>query len=417
MGILDKIFSNTPKQQQEPRQPETVDDLYIELSGKKKEVVINKDNALEIPMVNSCLNLISSKIATLPIKLYRSKDGVVEEIFDDNRLTLLNKDTGDTIGAYELKENLITDYMLSGEAFCYIQKDNTTVKALRYIDNKEVQTYSDYNPIYKEVSYSVRGAEFKPWELITLLNSKDGYTTTGLLQTNQEVLKTAWYMLQINKENSKNGNIPKGVLESEKQVNEGVLASIKDGWKKLFSSQENSDSCIILNAGIKYKAISTSSKDAQLLELSQDLDKKICSVLGVPYDLAIGCGSAEHEKVFNKTTIVPLLKKLELAINKSLLLESEKEEGYFFSFDLTELLKDDIETRYKAYQIGIQKGFLQINEVRQIEKLRPIEGLEGYVKLNLADVLYNPETKELFTPNTNKTLSLTGENVEEEVKI
>ncbi|MGU8937526.1 phage portal protein [Clostridium perfringens] len=415
MGILDKIF--TPKQQQEPRQPETVDDLYIELTGKKREVVINKDNALEIPMVNSCLNLISSKIATLPIKLYRSKDGVVEEIFDDNRLTLLNKDTGDTIGAYELKENLITDYMLSGEAFCYIQKDNTTVKALRYIDNKEVQTYSDYNPIYKEVSYSVRGAEFKPWELITLLNSKDGYTTTGLLQTNQEVLKTAWYMLQINKENSKNGNIPKGVLESEKQVNEGVLASIKDGWKKLFSSQENSDSCIILNAGIKYKAISTSSKDAQLLELSQDLDKKICSVLGVPYDLAIGCGSAEHEKVFNKTTIVPLLKKLELAINKSLLLESEKEEGYFFSFDLTELLKDDIETRYKAYQIGIQKGFLQINEVRQIEKLPPIEGLEGYVKLNLADVLYNPETKELFTPNTNKTLSLTGETVEKEVKI
>ncbi|WP_415324327.1 phage portal protein [Clostridium perfringens] len=415
MGILDKIFSNTPKQ--EPRQPETVDDLYIELTGKKKEVVINKDNALEIPMVNSCLNLISSKIATLPIKLYKSKDGVVEEIFDDNRLTLLNKDTGDTIGAYELKENLVTDYLLSGESYCYIQKDNTTVKALRYIDNKEVQTYSDYNPIYKEVSYSVRGVEFKAWELITMLNTKDGYTTTGLLQTNQEMLKTSCYMLKINKENSKNGNIPNGVLESEKQVNEGVLASIKDGWKKLFSSQEESDSCIILNAGIKYKAISTSSKDAQLLELSQDLDKKICSVLGVPYDLAIGCGNIEHEKVFNKTTIVPLLKKLELAINKSLLLESEKEEGYFFSFDLTELLKDDIETRYKAYQIGIQKGFLQINEVRQIEKLPPIEGLEGYVKLNLADVLYNPETKELFTPNTNKTLSLTGESVEEEVKI
>ena len=416
MGILD-IFSNTPKQQPEPREPQTVDDLYIELTGKKKEVVINKDNALEIPMVNSCLNLISSKIATLPIKLYKSKDGVVEEIFNDNRLTLLNKDTGDTIGAFELKENLITDYLLSGESFCYIQKDNTTVKALRYIDNKEVQTYSDYNPIYKEVSYSVRGVEFKPWELITLLNTKDGYTTSGLLQSNQEVLRTAWYMLQINKVNSKNGNVPKGVLESEKQVNEGVLASIKDGWKKLFSSQEESDSCIILNAGIKYKPISTSSKDAQLLELSQDLDKKICSVLGVPYDLTIGCGNIEHEKVFNKTTIVPLLKKLELAINKSLLLETEKEEGYFFSFDLTELLKDDIETRYKAYQIGIQKGFLQINEVRQIEKLPPIEGLEGYVKLNLADVLYNPETKELFTPNTNKTLSLSGENVEEEVKI
>ena len=417
MGILDKIFSNTPKQQPaEPRQPETIDDLYIELTGKKKEVVISKDNALEIPMVNSCLNLISSKIATLPIKLYKSKDGVVEEVLNDNRLTLLNRDTGDTIGAYELKQNLVTDYLLNGESYCYIQKDNTTVKALRYIDNKEVQVFSDYNPIYKEVSYSVRGAEFKPWELITLLNTKDGYTTNGLLQTNQEILRTAWYMLQINKINSKNGNVPKGVLESDKQVGEGVLASIREGWKKLFSSPEDSDSCIILNAGIRYKAISTSAKDAQLLELSIDLDKRICSILGVPYELAIGCGNIEHEKIFNKTIIVPLLKKFELAINKSLLLESEKEEGYFFSFDLSELLKDDIEMRYKAYEIGIQKGFLQVNEVRQMEKLAPIKGLDGYVKLSLADVLYNPKTKEIFTPNTNKTLSLTDEEVKE-VKI
>ena len=57
--------------------------------------------------------------------------------------------------------------------------------------------------------------------------------------------------------------------------------------------------------------------------------------------------------------------------------------------------------RYAAYDTGIKSGWLQVDEVRKIEKMAPI-GFE-FMKLSLADVFYNPKTKEIFVPNTNGT--------------
>ena len=94
------------------------------------------------------------------------------------------------------------------------------------------------------------------------------------------------------------------------------------------------------------------------------------------------------------------------ALNKDLLLPSEKEK-YFFAFDTTELTKGDIEKRYKAYELGIKNGVLQIDEARYKENLPPL-GLK-FFKLGLQDVLYFSDTEEIYTPNTNK-LAKMGEN-------
>lgn len=44
---------------------------------------------------------------------------------------------------------------------------------------------------------------------------------------------------------------------------------------------------------------------------------------------------------------------------------------------------------------------MQVDEVRYKEDLAPL-GLR-WIKLGLNDVRYNPETKQIYTPNTNKT--------------
>ena len=59
---------------------------------------------------------------------------------------------------------------------------------------------------------------------------------------------------------------------------------------------------------------------------------------------------------------------------------------HFFAFDTTELTKGDIEKRFKAYEIGVKNGILQIDEARYKENLPPL-GLK-FLKLGLQDVLY-----------------------------
>lgn len=112
-----------------------------------------------------------------------------------------------------------------------------------------------------------------------------------------------------------------------------------------------------------------------------------------------GGATEEDKKQYIEGCIIPLLYKFEKAINSVLLKESEKNE-YFFAFDTSDLVKGDIEKRYTAYKLALDAGFMQIDEVREKEKL-PAFGLD-FIKLGLQDVLYNPDSKEIYTPNTNK---------------
>lgn len=94
---------------------------------------------------------------------------------------------------------------------------------------------------------------------------------------------------------------------------------------------------------------------------------------------------------------IPLMTTIQCALNKDLLLEREKGQ-FYFAFDTKELLRGDMKTRFAAYKTALDANFMQIDEVRYAEDMEPL-GLD-WIRLGLQDVLYNPKTHELFTPNT-----------------
>lgn len=108
---------------------------------------------------------------------------------------------------------------------------------------------------------------------------------------------------------------------------------------------------------------------------------------------------------------MPVIRAFETALNQGLLLESERHRHYF-AFDTTELLKGDILKRYQAYQIGLANNFLQADEVRYKEDLKPL-GF-NFIRLGLQDVLLDPKTNTIYTPNTNQT-TMFGQNVNQQV--
>ena len=102
---------------------------------------------------------------------------------------------------------------------------------------------------------------------------------------------------------------------------------------------------------------------------------------------------------------------IQCALNRDFLLEKEK--GiYYWAFDTKELLKGDMKERFDAYKTALDANFMQIDEVRYAEDLEPL-GL-SWVKLGLQDVLYDPKTKRIYTPNTNKTSTMEEQPLETE---
>jgi len=58
--------------------------------------------------------------------------------------------------------------------------------------------------------------------------------------------------------------------------------------------------------------------------------------------------------------------------------------NYYAKFNMAAMVRGDINTRYDAYRKGIESGFLTRNEVRELEHLNPIDGLdEPIIPLNM----------------------------------
>lgn len=169
---------------------------------------------------------------------------------------------------------------------------------------------------------------------------------------------------------------------------------MKAAWKKLY--QNNSENVVVLNDGTTFKESSNTSVEMQLNENKKANSDEICKIFSMPPEIISG-GVTEQIKInFIQHCINPMLNKIDAALNRDMLLETEKSD-YFFEADTSELTKGDIKTRYDAYAVACQNGFLQIDEVRKKENM-PALGLK-FIKLGLQDVLYDPETKEIYVPN------------------
>ena len=100
------------------------------------------------------------------------------------------------------------------------------------------------------------------------------------------------------------------------------------------------------------------------------------------------------------------------AICKKFLYEIDHQEEllYYFDYDVADKIiniMNDIEKRFKAYEIALKNGFMTPSEVRFEEDLNEIETL-NFVKLNLGDVLMDIASGSIYTPNTNTKVTHDG---------
>nr|DAG82885.1 MAG TPA: portal protein [Caudoviricetes sp.] len=374
---------------------------------------ITRVQALNIPTLAGCVELISSLVASIPIKLYREDNGKVEEVKVDNRIKLLNEETGDMLTAYQMKKALIIDYLLMGNGYIYINKDRGKTVSLHYVKEDEVFINTSIDPIFKNYDVIVQGSFYKPYNFVKLLrhtdNGSDGY---GIIEENPILLSVAYNSLKYENILSKTGGNKKGFIESEGKLDKEAIAVLKEQWKNMYSG--NSENCVVLNKGLSFKDAQATPMEMQMNQNKVTNGDEICKILNIPPSIISGDGKAsegDFDKMF-KMAILPILNDLVASINRDLLLEKEKE-SFYFGFDTNELLKGDIEKRFRAYEIAIKNKIMGVNEVRYKEDLEPNPLFEDTILLGLNDVLYNSKKGTVYTPNTNKTSDMKGGEVDE----
>ena len=368
----------------------TVSDVLLEaiINGGS----ITRAQALSIPSVAANVDFISNCIAAMPVKLYKRKDGHVEEVTDDTRVRLLNSDTGDTLDAFQMKKALVTDYFMGKGGYCFIQKNKNDVTGLYYVQDDYVVINYDFQPIYKTYIIYVYENQYQPFEFIKLLrNTQTGAWGTGIVDELTEALESAYETMKFQLGLVKTGGNKKGFLKSENKLTEPAMELLKKAWKRLYAN--NTENVVVLNKGLDFKEASNTAVEMQLNETIESLEKQIDKIFHIYSD-------------FNETfkfAIYPIVKAFETALNRDLLLEKEKNK-YFFEFDVKEIIKADIKSRYEVYRMSKECQMTTINERRRMENMNEIEGGDA-IDLGLGAVLFDVNTQTYYTPNTNATSS------------
>ena len=378
-----------------PDQTQIVDDVLLQalLNGE----TITREKVMTLPSVNGAVDFISNSIACMPVKLYKHKDGKVEEVEKDERVKMLNGDTGDTLDAFQMKKAMVSDYLLGKGGYCYIRKDRNDVTGLFYVEDRYITILKVYEPIFKQYQIFVGGFEkgkekqfgtFQPYDFIKLLrNTKDGASGTGLTVEVSKALETAYQTLLYQLGMVSTGGNKRGFLKSQKKLGQDEINTLKKAWANLYAN--NNENVVVLNNGLEFQEASNNAVETQLNESKKTLQDEIDSLFHIyPNDF---------ERTF-KEAIYPIVKAFETALNRDLLLEKEKK-NHFFEFDVKEIVRVSIKERYEAYKLAKETGFMTLNEIRRKENMEYIEGLD-VVNVGLGAVLYDTNKHVYYTPNT-----------------
>ncbi|PEJ55026.1 phage portal protein [Bacillus wiedmannii] len=420
MGLLDYFNKKNDK---EERSLYDGDGSALALTMLLGGGIIKADQLKSIPTAKTSLELVCNSIAQLPIHLYKEQNGEAIKIPNDRRVMLLNNEPNDFTDSVQFKRKLVEDYILYGKALSYVERAGNTVLYLHGLDADKVQFKKFTNDGVAwskiEVLYmGVGGEKNLPYETLLLIDSG----SNGVLKSGERILQLALNEVEFSKNLLENFALPTGIIETTNKLTETAVKRLRRGWESLYTGGRNAGKTVILEEGLNYKPISLNPDQLQLTDSKKVTASEIARMFNVPESMINSnlnkyTSNAAENLHFLQYTLSPIISAIESALDKALLLESEKEDGYYFRFDVNEVLRGTPKEQVETVGLALEKGLLSINEARTMLDKNPIQ--KDYFIWSLGKVLYDAEKDEITIPNTSTVIDdkkVSGNKSENTVK-
>ncbi|RHJ76230.1 phage portal protein [Parabacteroides sp. AM08-6] len=209
--------------------------------------------------------------------------------------------------------------------------------------------------------------------------SIDGIKGVNPISYNSAAIKSGISATSFGNEFFEKGGNIKAVLENDKAMG---VADFKLFQEK-FNGNANHETAL-LDGGWKYKPVGVAPEAAQMLQTRTFALQDIARIFNVPPHLLAELSRAtfsniEHQDIqFIKYSIRATLKRYEVELENKLLFD--KELGRFeFKFNIDGFLRGDMKTRSAFYHNAILDGWLNRNEVREMENRNSVDGLDEYL--------------------------------------
>ena len=361
--------------------------------GTSSGKAVNERTAMQASAVHACVRVLAEAVAGLPVHLYQFKeDGGKERVPDHPLYYLLHDAPNPEMTSFIFRETLMTHLLLYGNAYAQILRDGRgRVLALYPLLPSKMNVSRAKNG---DLIYTYRRdqeeSRIKPAAGEVKLRKEDvlhipGLGFDGLIGYSPIAMakNSVGMALAVEEYGATffgNGANPGGVLEHPSVVKD--VQRVKDSWNSAYQGSANAHRVAVLEEGMKFHAIGIPPEQAQFLETRKFQLNEIARVFRVPPHMVGDLDRAtfsniEHQSLeFTKFTIGPWVTRWEQTLQQALFLPSERSR-YSVKFNLDGLLRGDYQSRMRGYAVGIQNGFLSVNDVRSLENMDLLSEEDG----------------------------------------
>lgn len=349
-------------------------------------VIVDEDRALNYAAVWACVRIISETLAAMPWPVLEKRpDGRRERLEDHAVHALLNSRANIDTTAFDFKQALIAHVLTWGNGYAEIDRSaNGTISNLwQLAPDRVTPTRGEDGELVYEVRETSGDLTVLPRNRVLHFRGLgfDGVQGYSVIQMAAQSIGLGMATERFGNDFFGNGAHPSGVLSHPNRLDEASIANMRDSLKQATGAGKWLNP-LILEEGMTWMPTGIPPDQAQFLESRKFQINEIARWFRVPPHKLADLERATFSNIeqqaieFVTDTIMPWAVRFEQEVNTKLL---PRQPDVFTKINLNGLLRGDIKSRYDAYAVGRNWGWLSANDVRRLEDLNPIEGGDEYL--------------------------------------
>lgn len=370
----------------------TDDDWYSPFGEKTKSgKKVSKKTALKLAVVYACIRILSEAVSVLPLHLYRKSSSGRERLDKHPAMRLLNS-PHPQVTAMRWREAMQGHLLSHGNGSSYVVRTKGGgYDRLILLNPGRLSVKPDGSDGYKYSYRSTKDNVDMPLETKNVLHISglgfDGRIGYSPITMAKEAIGLGLACEDFAGLFFSNGTHPGAVVEHPKTLSPDAHARLKRSIQEKHEGLGRSHKIMLLEEGMVFKNPGIPFKDSQFLEQRKFTNSEIAAkIYLVPphmvgeLDNATFSNIEEQELAFYKRTLMAWLVRWQQDLGL-FFLTAEERESLYFEFDTAALLRGDTRSRFEAYSIGRNGGWLNADEIRAKENMPPLPNGTGQTYL------------------------------------
>lgn len=361
--------------------------VYDYSTPRLAERIQTAEQAMCLPTVYRCVDILSGTVAMMPLKYKRRASGELFKVFEDSPTSdMLNGMANEQQTFFDLMGAVVAQRLLLGNAYLLPHWRAGEVYALTLLDAGTVM-YDRTERVYRVNDYNngVVG-NFKPNKIVHIKNRSldGGYTGVSTIQYAARTLSLSATADSQTLDGLSSGNTQRGIVTGANVVQ--GLGAVQDSFMENVANRLSHDfssgkAIVEVPGTVEFKPLSITPADAQLLETRKFSPYDICRFFGVHPEMVFVSGgntstyknNSTSQLSFYQQTLAPILRQISTEMSCKLIPYSLRRK-YKLEYDLDDVFVSDLKSRGEYYSKAVASGILTPNEVRIKEGREPLDG-------------------------------------------